>query len=103
MCRSALVLTVPSVPSAEAGPGTGSGSPSVIPLARKLRRKMMRIMARAARRVWRFCAVQVATCDWSQPRPSLPLLKLVSTSQRLAAITTKYFRVAGRPGAAWHR
>ena len=65
-----------------AGPGTGSGSPSVIPLARKPRRKMMRIMARAVRRVWRFCAVQAVTWDWSQQKPSFPFLKLVSVSHR---------------------
>jgi hypothetical protein len=43
---------------------------------------MMRIMASAVRRVWRFCAVQVVTWDWSQPKPSFPLLKLVSVSHR---------------------
>src|SRR5579863_6601644 len=103
MRRSALAVAALSGLPAGAGPGAGSGSPSVIPLARKPRRKMMRIMARAVRRVWRFCAVQAATWDWSQPKPSFPLLKLVSAGQRLDAIVTKYFRDGGRPGAAWHR
>lgn len=49
-CRSAGVMSVSALSGTAAGPGAGTGSPPVFPLARKARKKMIRIMAMAVRK-----------------------------------------------------